>query len=130
HWRAYGFWAPPLEPYEKMAIMDRLYTKRGRQLMAVLDPYQYRDRITNPKYMINASGDEFFLPDSSQFYYGDLKGEKHLRYIPNDDHSLPRSADARETVASFFQSFVEGQNRPEVSWRYEADGLTIRVKTS
>ena len=41
-----------------------------------------------PKFMVYAAGDQFFLPDSSRFYFDDLKGEKYLRYVPNTDHSL------------------------------------------
>ena len=47
-----------------------------------------------PKYIINGSGDQFFCPDSSQFYFNDLKGEKHLRYVPNVDHSVDDDFDA------------------------------------
>ncbi len=41
------------------------------------EPYEYRDRLTMPKFLINAADDQFFLPDSSQFYFDDLKGEKN-----------------------------------------------------
>ena len=52
-------------------------------LLKIEDPYEYRDRLTMPKYLVNATGDQFFLPDSSQFYFDELKGEKYLRYVPN-----------------------------------------------
>ena len=48
--------------------------------------------------MVNASGDQFFLPDSSQFYFDDLSGEKYLRYVPNASHSLEKT-DALENLA-------------------------------
>ena len=44
-----------------------------------------------PKFMMNASGDQFFLPDNAQFYYDDLPEEKHLRYVANARHNLARS---------------------------------------
>jgi len=37
---------------------------------------------------MNSTGDQFFLPDNSQFYFQDLPGEKYLRYVPNTDHSM------------------------------------------
>ena len=47
--------------------------------------------LTMPKLLLNASGDEFFLPDSSQFYFDALRGETHVRYVPNAAHALEKS---------------------------------------
>ena len=93
--------------------------------MKIEEPYYYRDRLTMPKLMVNASGDQFFLPDSSQFYFDDLKGEKHLRYVPNTNHSLDKS-DALESMQAFYASVVKGTPRPEFSWTFEKDG-SIKV---
>ena len=57
----------------------------------------YLDRLTLPKYVVNAAGDQFFTPDSSRFYFDDLKGPKYLRYVPNGDHSL-RGTDAADGI--------------------------------
>ena len=38
--------------------------------------------------MINATGDQFFLPDSHRFHFDALKGPKYIRSVPNADHSL------------------------------------------
>src|SRR5258706_13660257 len=77
-----------------------------------------------PKYLINASGDQFFLPDNSQFYYADLQEEKRLRYVPNAKHNLGGS-DAAERMTSFFQSIVEAKPRPKYTWTKAADGTLI-----
>ena len=71
--------------------------------------------------MMNATGDQFFLPDSSQFYFDELKGEKHLRYVPNTSHSLDKS-DALESLQAFYASVVKGTPRPEFTWTFEKDG--------
>ena len=74
HWEAYGFYAPAVGDYTEMGIMDWQGTKEYRSLMKMVEPYEYRDRLTMPKFIINATGDQFFLPDSSQFYFNDLLG--------------------------------------------------------
>jgi PhoPQ-activated pathogenicity-related protein len=127
HWRVYGFWAPAIKDYENMDLMSWSGTKRYKELMDIVEPFSYRDRLTMPKMIINATGDQFFLPDSWQFYYNDLKGEKHLRYVPNTDHSL-RKSDAPETLQAFYETVLNGRERPKYSWKVEKDG-TIRVKT-
>ena len=80
-----------------------------------------------PKFLINSAGDQFFLPDSSRFYFDDLPGEKYLRYIPNSDHSL-KGTDAFDSLAAFYQSIVAGSPRPKFTWKFEHDG-SIRVES-
>lgn len=125
HHAAYGFWAPAVSDYVRHKITDRSETPEYRKLMEIEDPYSYRARFTMPKLVINATGDEFFVPDSSQFYFDDLPGEKHLRYVPNGNHSLG-GTDARETLAAFYNMVLHGTKRPEFSWELPSDG-SIRV---
>ena len=87
--------------------MERIGTPEFRALMRIEEPYEYRTRLTLPKLILNAAGDQFFLPDSSRFYFDDLPGEKHLRYIPNTDHSLDKSdVMAGAMAASIFGSLL------------------------
>jgi len=127
HWRVYGFWAPAIDDYVAMNIPDWTGHPRYRSLMKIEEPYQYRDRFTMPKLLINATGDQFFLPDSAQFYFDDLPGEKHLRYVPNADHSL-RKSDAFETLQAFYDSILNGRSRPRMTWKFAKNG-GVQVKT-
>src|SRR5439155_26396278 len=126
HWRAYGAWSDAVKDYVEHGIMNWMGTPQFRALMRIEEPYEYRDRLTLPKFIVNASGDQFFLPDSSRFYFDDLRGEKHLRYVPNADHSL-RQTDVDESVLAFYRSIVKGAPRPEFTWTFEPDG-SIRVR--
>jgi PhoPQ-activated pathogenicity-related protein len=127
HWRAYGAWSEAVKDYVEQGIMDWMGTREFRALMKIEEPYEYRDRLTMPKLMLNAAGDQFFLPDSSQFYFDDLRGEKYLRYVPNTSHSLDKS-DALETLHAFYSAVVTNTPRPEVRWTFERDG-SIKVVT-
>ena len=127
HYRAYGFYSPAVKDYEDLEIMKWNGTPQFHKLMQIEEPYEYRDRLTLPKYIINSAGDQYFLPDSSRFYFDDLKGEKYLRYVPNTDHSL-RNSDARQGLIAFYDVFLRKQPRPRFSWKFEDDG-SIRVTT-
>jgi len=127
HWRAYGAWSDAVNDYVRHGIMDWLGTPQFRALMRIEEPYEYRERLTMPKFILNASGDQFFLPDSSRFYFDELKGEKLLRYIPNTSHSLEKS-DALESLQAFYASIVKGTPRPRFTWTFERDG-SIKVVT-
>jgi PhoPQ-activated pathogenicity-related protein len=127
HYQAYGFYSPAVKDYENLGIMKWMGTRQFRNLMRIEEPFEYRDRLTMPKYIVNAAGDQYFLPDSSRFYFAGLAGEKYLRYVPNTDHSLGNS-DARQGLIAFYDSVLRGQPRPKISWTFEADG-SIRVDT-
>jgi PhoPQ-activated pathogenicity-related protein len=115
HYRAYGFWAPALEDYVNRGIMDWIGTPQMAALMNIEDPYQYRRRLTMPKFILNDTGDQFFVPDSSQFYFRDLPGVKYVRYVPNTDHSLGGS-DVWQTFEACYQAVLAQAPLPQFSW--------------
>jgi PhoPQ-activated pathogenicity-related protein len=125
HYRSYGFWAPAVKNYYDANLMDDLGGEAFQKLMEIEDPYSYRDRFTMPKLIVNAAGDQFFLPDSSRFYFNDLPGEKYLLYEANTDHSL-HGTDLDSSITAFYQSVLHGGKRPNLQWTFEQDG-SIRV---
>jgi PhoPQ-activated pathogenicity-related protein len=128
HYRAYGFYSPAVKDYQDLGIMKWSGSPQYRKLMQIVEPFEYRDRLTMPKYIVNAAGDQYFLPDSSRYYFDELKGEKYLRYVQNTDHSL-RNSDARAGVIAFFDAFLKKQARPKFFWKFEDDG-SIKVTTA
>ena len=127
HYSAYGFYSDAIHDYEDLRIFERLDTPEGKALIKFVDPYEYRDRLRMPKFMINAAGDQFFLPDAARFYFHDLPGEKYLRYIPNADHSLAGS-DADKSLLIFYNSILTGLPRPKFSWRVRKNSIIVRHK--
>src|SRR5262245_5414236 len=131
HFEAYGFFSPALQDYVNHHLFpDKVGTPEYQHILAIEDPYNYlgRDRLKIPKYLVNASGDQFFLPDNSQFYFGRIQGEKYLRYVPNAKHNLAGS-DASQSLLAFYQAILAGKPRPKFSWVKEKDGsLVVTVK--
>lgn len=127
HHDAYGFWAPAVWNYVQHKIVHRKDTPEHEALMKIEDPFSYRARLTMPKFIVNAAGDEFFLPDSSQFYFDELQGEKHLRYVANAKHSLSGS-DAPQSILAFYLAILKNHPRPNFSWKFADDG-SIQVHT-
>jgi PhoPQ-activated pathogenicity-related protein len=128
HWRAYGFWAPAVNDYVHHGIMEWMGSKEFKALMAIEDPWSYRERLTLPKFLLNSAGDQFFLPDSSQFYLDGLKGETLLRYVPNSDHSLDET-DAFDSLGAFYAAVASGRPRPSLKWT-RGTGGELHVVTS
>ena len=108
--------------------MDWTGTPQNKALAIIEDPYEYRQRYTMPKLILNDTGDQFFLPDSSRFYFEDLPGPKYLRYVPNTDHSM-KGSDAWTTLQTFYEAILTGASLPRFEWSFEKDG-SIRVKAA
>ena len=105
-----------------MEIMDWWGTKEMQSLLELVDPFNTKERFEMPKLLVNAAGDQFFIPTSSQFYFDELLGEKYLRYVPNADHNVSEGTDTLETILAFYASILNKVPRPEFSWTLKKDG--------
>lgn len=131
HFEALGFFSSALDDYIEHGLFPhKIGTPEYQAVLAIEDPINYRARarMKMPKLMINAAGDEFFLPDNARHYYDALPAEKHIRYVPNTKHNLSNS-DAVDSMAAFYGAIVRGEPRPDFTWTKRADGaLVVRPK--
>lgn len=127
HFEVYGFFSSSLNDYVNHGLFPhKIGTPEYQAVLGIEDPFNYRQRasLKMPKFLLNASGDEFFLPDNSQFYYGELPAEKHIRYVPNAKHNLAGS-DALQSLTAFYQAVLNGTPRPQFTWRKGKDGTLV-----
>ncbi|NLV41148.1 MAG: PKD domain-containing protein [Candidatus Hydrogenedentes bacterium] len=130
----YGGYSTAIEDYVEMNVFQRFGTPESESLLKIVDPFTYRDTLSMPKLILNSTGDQFFLPDSSQFYYNELPGMKYVFYAPNTDHGLSNSGvsldqGTLESLQAFYVAHVRNTNRlpgddvvmPDFSWTYETD---------
>jgi len=132
HYMAYGGWSFALEDYWVLNITLDLDRPETQQMMDIVDPYSYRDRLTMPKYIVSTSGDEFFLPDDSYYYLDQMQGPTYMRIVQDAEHSLALHAiDLFMGVQAFVSSIVFDAKRPEFSWTRECntENGTIVIKT-
>jgi PhoPQ-activated pathogenicity-related protein len=126
HWRCYGEWAPAIDPYVKLGIMDWMETDEFQKMLDLIEPYQFLDRLTMPKLLINATDDEFFVTDSWKFYWQDLQGESYLQYVPNAGHGLHGSY-LPENLVSFYQYIISNTGMPGFQWNIRNDTFFVEV---
>jgi len=133
-WQAYGNWSFALQDYVEMNLMGWLNLPRFTELLDIIDPLSYPIAIGKiPKYVVNACGDEFFMPDAAQYYWSDLPGQKDLYMVPNAEHSL--AGHAMDVVGSTEQFFLASfynktEVLPDYLWEISADGTTITLSTN
>ena len=125
HHSSYRRWAPAVKDY--LELMPLLGSDKMDKLMRVVDPYSYRHLLNIPKYIITASGDDFFLPDSSRFYFDELRGDKWQRVLPDLRHYIIRMDKQRvsDTLEAFYGAFIEQRPMPEIHWEQKKNVLKV-----
>ncbi|MBY0379308.1 MAG: PhoPQ-activated pathogenicity-related family protein [Rickettsiales bacterium] len=135
---------PALRDYKSEGVTDRINSKEFADLMKIEDPMsylnddydpKYKERMKLPKYIINASGDDFFVPDSSKFYFENLPGDNnYIRYLPNALHYFSGNAisDATENrlkisegVNSFFYLILNNVTLPKAEFKFYKNKINI-----
>lgn len=135
-----GHWPAALWPYQKAGALQRLGTPRFEQLMGLMDPMRYLDepgqRLAIPKYLVSASGDDFFAPDQVTDFQQRLPGQTSLRVLPNSDHGGVRNAVVSTLVPALrrlrddvaLPSVQLSVNRQDGSSTVEFSELPVAVK--
>jgi len=126
HWRCYGEWSPAVDDYVQEGIMNWMGSEEFSNLLSIVGPYSYIDNLTMPKLLINATCDEFFVTDSWQFYWDDLKDSKYLQYVPNGNHGLKGSYQPSSLI-SFYNTVITEAAFPQFSWSISGDTILIQV---
>lgn len=129
HWKVYGEWSPAIDDYVKEDIMNWTESKEYEKLIEITDPYSYRFSLNMPKYIINASSDEFFVTDSWQFYWDDLVGEKHLQYLPNAGHGLYGTY-VTDDLINFYSKAINQKRLPYYEWSIDQNIINLIIEPS
>lgn len=133
HYSALCGYAEAIHDYVDMGVIDRLHTPEGDALQAIVDPYAYAERFAIPKLGLNGTADQFFVPDSAQFYYPEISnyGPMYLRYFPNGDHHLLEGYDATvRGMLPFYNAIVKRETLPSLEWQITdtTDEATLTVQ--
>jgi PhoPQ-activated pathogenicity-related protein len=100
HFEVWGHPSPMIHDYTERGLLQLLASPRGKELMAIVDPWSYRDRLALPKMALMGTNDTYWPVDALQLYRGDLPGELFCHYVPNAGHTAGLSI--LDAVAGFF----------------------------
>jgi PhoPQ-activated pathogenicity-related protein len=109
--------------------MEWMGSKEFNRMLTIVEPYNYVDQLSLPKFLINATGDEFFATDSWQFYWNELKGEKHLQYIPNTSHGLKNTEGEYDlkSLTAFYKATISNADIPKYDWHVSNDSIYLQI---
>ena len=119
--QSFGGLSDKLTDYTSRGIEKLLGTPRGRELIGIVDPFSYRERLTPPKLISLGTNDPYWPLESLDLYRGDLPGPCWVSYCPNAGHGIPMQRWGGLVVA--MGKHVSGDEPlPELRWRFERAG--------
>ncbi|EGG22960.1 hypothetical protein DFA_05090 [Cavenderia fasciculata] len=117
HYKAYGGWSYAYYNYYGEGVMAYMGTPQFDAMAKEIDPINWVDQLLVPKYIVTAVGDQFFIPDSSAFFFHKLLGAKHQRIHPGADHSLlQRWSQFIQEVTTYYNMVINRQSLPDFEW--------------
>ena len=158
HYRAYGGWSFAFEDYYEMNITARLDDDDATSLFNIIDPMfcEYspihvsrrrserthvmparadKDRLTMPKLVVDATGDEFFVLDDWAFWtdkgFPSLPGNNHFLMAPDTEHSLATGIlEIVPSISAFINVVVQSgaAHLPTVSWAVDSTSGDIELE--
>ncbi|HZD39239.1 MAG TPA: PhoPQ-activated protein PqaA family protein, partial [Terriglobales bacterium] len=89
--KAFGAYSNRLAPYTSRGLVPIPETPEGQRLLSMVDPWEYRDKLTLPKLIVNGTNDFYWATDALNLYWHELLGKKWVVYVPNAGHDLRRN---------------------------------------
>lgn len=117
--QTWGHLSERLGDYTKAGLAEQLDTEMGKRLIAIIDPYVHRKRMTAPKLILLGTNDTYWPLDALNLYYDDLEGEKHVLYVPNAGHGLDDFTRVIDTMAAFALRLAGRLTFPSLTWEYQ-----------
>lgn len=115
----WGKYSEQIEDYSAKGIPEKMDTPAGQQLLSLVDPYEYRDTIRQPKLLIFGTNDRYWPVDACNLYWSALEGDKHLLYVPNQGHGIRDMERVLGSIAALQRSRTGGQPLPKMQWSFE-----------
>ena len=127
----FGSYSIQIQDYVNLGLTEELVTPAGRELVAMIDPYSYRDKYTIPKMIFFGTNDEYWTVDAVKNYIDGIPGKKYISYTTNAGHGLGDKTAAVNALEAFFRQTIDGMEYPKFDYKIkEKQGsATITLKT-
>ncbi len=123
-------WGKPSEQihdYTDRGLHKVLLTPRGQQLVRIVDPYYYREAITQPKLIVLGTNDRYWPLDALNLYWSDLPGKKYVLYVPNKGHGLGDPERTFGTLTALHRQAAGELELADLDWRFREEAGRVRL---
>ncbi len=120
-----------IRDYSTRDIFRHLATEAGRKLQEVVDPYNYRHKLKQPKLIIIGTKDHYWPLDALNLYWNDLIGPKYILYLPGNRHRLNDYPRVVGSINALHQHVASGKVLPQLAWSFTngCDRLSLKVES-
>jgi PhoPQ-activated pathogenicity-related protein len=116
--RTWGSPSEEIEPYTTLNLPEILGSAAGEPLRRIVDPFEYRTEIAQPKLVVLATNDRYWPVDSANLYWDQIVGPKYLLYLPNDEHSISDYRRLIPSLRALHAAVGSGDPLPTLDWEY------------
>ncbi|MBI1373062.1 MAG: PhoPQ-activated pathogenicity protein [Phycisphaera sp.] len=125
---AWGRPSDQIRDYTERHLHERLAEPAGQKLREIVDPYTYRAALTQPKLLLIGTNDDYWPLDAANLYWGDLTGNKHLVYVPNNRHDLRDLGRVVGSIVALHRHVTGQQPLPNLVWKFTPNGQSIDLR--
>ena len=145
HYSAYGGWSFAMRAFQDAGFTGRIDSEEVKHLWALIDPYYYASRLLQmPKYVLDGTGDEWFVPDDSRYWIDAMRdgtqddlhtgndglSKLTLGMFPDTDHSMATAVPAfAPSLGVWMNSIISASPIPRISWNldYTTGQMVVHV---
>jgi PhoPQ-activated pathogenicity-related protein len=124
---AWGGYSRQIAPYTDAGLHEVLATPLGRELVAIVDPLQYRERLDRAKLIVIGTNDPYWPLDALNLYWDELPEPKAALYLPNVGHSADDFARLLPALVALHRHAGAGSVLPRPEWEFEIGDGTLRL---
>jgi PhoPQ-activated pathogenicity-related protein len=132
---SFGAYSDQIRDYTMRGLVPLPKTPEAKHLWEMVDPYSYRDKLKQPKLIINGNNDPYWTTDALNLYWDELKGDKYIVYVPNAGHNLEQAgvpllekrSRAVNALAAFVRCQMTGKAMPKLAWKNTDEGDQLRL---
>ena len=127
---AWGDLSHEIDDYTRRGLPEKLDTPRGRELQTIVDPFSYREELTQAKLIVIGTNDRYWPVDALNLYWDQLVGDKHILYVPNQGHGIKDFVRLTSTLGEFHRRASQGKSLPLLQWNFEQHNGSVHLEAS
>lgn len=123
-----GKFSEQIKDYTERGLIGSESRPNAKELLAMVDPFTYRNRLVLPKLQINGTNDPYWTLDSLNLYWDELVGPKWVVYLPNAGHGLDQHREyAMSAIGALFRHAIGEKPFPKFSWKHHDHQGAMRL---
>jgi PhoPQ-activated pathogenicity-related protein len=123
----FGNLSEQVQDYANIDLPGRIETERGRSLLDIVDPYNYRASLTQPKLILLGTNDRYWPLDALSLYWAELTEPRRVLYVPNQGHGIRDLQRVLGALSALHRHSARSELLPAVTWTFKASPRNIQI---